>query len=72
MNQTILGLPLSENSDIVVHPKTRTLKLPLITIQLTERVHKDGKISALIPKKNLLLKTHQSFTVKPSATEIVP
>ena len=51
MNQTILGLPFFEKNDIVIHPKTRTLRLPHLTIQLTERIHKDGKISALTPKK---------------------
>ena len=72
MNQTILRLPFFEKNDIVFHPKTRSSKLPHITIQLTERIHKDGKISALTPKKNLFLKTRQFFTVNPDATETVP
>ena len=48
-NQTILGLPFSEKHDILIHPKTRNLKLPNMTIQLTERVHKDNQI---FPKKS--------------------
>ena len=71
MNQTLLGLPFSGKNDIVIHPKTRTLKLPHNTIQLTERIHKNGKISALTRKKNLFMKTHEPFTVKPIPTEIV-
>ena len=70
MNQTSWGLPFFGNSGIVIHPKIRTLKLQYRTIQLTERVRKDGKISALTPKKSVFENT-QPFTVKPSATEIV-
>ena len=50
MNQTILILPFFEKDVIVFHPKPRTLNLPHITIQLTERVLKVGKISALTKK----------------------
>ena len=71
MNQTILGLPFFENKDIVIHPRTRTLKLPHITLQLTERIHKDGKISSLQAKKNLFLRATQSVTVNPNSSEIV-
>ena len=51
MNQTILGLPFFEQHDILIHPKTRTLNLPNMTNQLTQRVHKDGKVSSLTTKK---------------------
>ena len=71
MNQTILGLPFFEKHDILIHPKTRTLKLPNMTIQLTERVHKDGKISSLTTKKNLFLHAAQTLSVKPNTSEII-
>ena len=71
MNQTILGLPFFEKHDIVIHPKTRTLKLPNLTIQLSERIHKDGKVSSLTQKKNLFLHSTQSLTVNPNSPEIL-
>ena len=71
MNQTILGLPFFEKNDISIHPKSRTLKLPNI-LQITERVHKDGKISALTAKKSSFLKTLQSCSLNSNSTEIVP
>ena len=71
MNQTILGLPFFEQNDISIHPKTRTLKLPHITLQLTERIHKNGKISSLTSKKNLFLHSNQSITIKPNTSEII-
>ena len=71
MNQTILGLPFFEQNDIVIHPRTRTLKLPHITLQLTERIHKHGKISSLQAKKNLFLRATQSVTVNPNSSGIV-
>ena len=71
MNQTILGPPFFENNDISIHPKTRTLKLPHLTIQLTERIHKNGKISSLTAKKNLFLHSTQAMSIKPNASEIV-
>ena len=70
MNQTIFGLPFFEKHDILIHPKTRTQKLPSMTIQLTERVHTDGKISSLTTKKNLFLNTVHPLSVKPNASEI--
>ena len=71
MNQTILGLPFFEKNDILIHPKTRTLKLPHMTIQLTERIHKDGKISPLTTKKNLFLHSAQNLTIKPNSSETI-
>ena len=71
MNQTILGLPFFEKNDISIHPKTRTLKLPNLTIQLTERIHKNGKISSLTTKKNLFLHATKATSIKPNASEIV-
>ena len=71
MNQTISGLPFFERNENVIRPKFCTLKLPHNTLQLTERIHKDGKISASTQKKNLFLKTHQSSTIKPSSTETI-
>ena len=71
MNQTILGLPFFEKNDILIHPKTRTLKLPHMTIQLTERIHKDGKISSLTTKKNLFLHSSQNLSIKPNSSEII-
>ena len=71
MNQTILGLPFFEKHDILIHPKTRTLKLPNMTIQLTERVHKDGKMFSLTTKKNLFLHAAQTLSVKPNTSEII-
>ena len=53
MNQTILGLSFFEKNDVAIHPRTRALKLPNLTLQLTERIHKDGKVSSLTLKKNL-------------------
>ena len=71
MNQTILGLPFFEKNDISIHPKTRTLKLPNMTLQLTERIHKDGKVSSLTPKKNLFLHSIQNYSVQPNTSEII-
>ena len=71
MNQTILGLPFFEKNDISIHPRTRTLKLPNLTLQLTERIHKDGKISSLTPKKNLFLHSVQNYSVQPNTSEII-
>ena len=49
MSQTILfSKNVFENNDI--HPRTRTLKLPHITIKLAEKIHKNGKISPLLAK----------------------
>ena len=39
MNQTILGLPFFEENDILIQPKSRTLKLPNTALQLRERIH---------------------------------
>ena len=71
MDQTILGLPFFEKNDISIHPRTRTLKLPNITLQLTERIHKDGKVSSLTPKKNLFLHSIQNYSVQPNTSEII-
>ena len=61
MNQTILGLPFFEKNDISIHPKSRTLKLPNLTLQLTERFHNNGKISAVTSKKNHFLRNSKSI-----------
>ena len=71
MNQTILGLPFFEKNDICIHPKSRTLKLPNLTLQLTEKIHHNGKISAVTPKKNHFLKNNSSISINPNTSEIV-
>ena len=45
--------------------------MPNLTIQLTERIHKDGKVSSLTQKKNLFLHSTQSLTVNPNSSEIL-
>ena len=71
MNQTILGLPFFEKNDISIHPKSRTLKLPNLTLQLTEKIHTNGKISAVSSKKNHFLRNNSSLSINPNTTEIV-
>ena len=71
MNQTILGLSFFENNDNSIQPRTRTLKLPNMTLQLTERINKDGKVSSLTPKKNLFLHSIQNYSVQPNSSEII-
>ena len=56
---------------ISIHLRTRTLKLPNMTSQLTERIHKDGKVSSLTPKKNLFLHSIQNYSVQPNTSEII-
>ena len=70
MNQTILGIPFFEKHDILIHPKTQALNLQNMTIQLTERVHTDGKISSLTTMNNFFLHAVQNLSVKPNASEI--
>ena len=71
MNQTILGLPFFDKNDISLHPKSRTLKLPNLTLQLTEKIHTNGKISAVSSKKNHFLRNNSSLSINPNTTEIV-
>ena len=71
MNQTILGLPFFEKNDISIHPKSRTLKLPNLTLQLTEKLHTNGKNSAVSSKKNHFLRNNSSLSINPNTTEIV-
>ena len=51
MNQTILGLPFFEINDICIHPKSRTLKLPNLTLQLTEKFIITVKLALLLRKR---------------------
>ena len=71
LNQTILGLPFFEKNDISIHPKIRTLKLPNLTLQLTEKIHTNGIISAVSSKKNHFLRNNSSLSINPNTTEIV-
>ena len=71
MNQTILGLPFFEKNDISIHPKSRALRLPNITLQLTERMHTDGKISSLTSKKNQFFRNTSSFSVYPNTNDVI-
>ena len=49
----------------------RTLKLPNMTLHLTERIHKNGKISSLTTKKNLFLNSVQYYPINPNSSEII-
>ena len=42
-----------------------------MTIQLTERLHKDGKISSLPFEKNLFFHAAQNLSVKPNTCDII-
>ena len=72
INQTILGLRFSENFDFSSHPKKRTFKPPILTLQLTEHIHENGKISAVDVEKNSFLKKTKPISVNPNTSELVP
>ena len=50
MNQTVLGLPFFQNNVIAMHPRTQTLKLPHITIQLNAKSTEMAKSALCKPK----------------------
>ena len=69
MNQTILRLQFFENNEISIHPRTRTLKLPNMTLQSNKWIYKDGEVRSLTPKKHLFLQSIQTYSVQPNTTE---
>ena len=74
MNQTILGHPFFEKYDISLHPKSRTLKLPNLFLQLSiqiQKIHTNGKISAVSSKRNHFLRNNSSLLINTNTTEIV-
>ena len=71
MNQTLLVLPFFEKNGTSIHPKSRTHRLPNMTLQLTERMHTDGKISSLTSKKNQFLRNTSSFSVNPNTNQVI-
>ena len=70
-NQTILGLPFFEKNDISIPPKNRTLRMPNLTLQLTELFHNYEKISAVTTKKNHFLRNSKSIAIYPNTNKIV-
>ena len=52
--------------------KSRTFKPPILTLQRTERIHQNGKISASNVKKNSFLKTTKPISVNSNTSELVP
>ena len=70
MNRPILGLPFFERNNITIHPKTRTLSLPDMTLQLNEISSPTGNIKKTYSKKKFYLKTTEKLVIRPNCQEV--
>ena len=70
MNRPILGLPLFERNNITLHPKTRTLSLPDMTLQPNETSSPTGNIKKTYSKKKFYLKTTEKLVIRPNCQEV--
>ena len=67
MNRPILGLPFFERNNITIHPKTRTLSLPDMTLQLNEISSPTGNIKKTYSK--FYLKTTEKLVIRPNCQD---